>query len=296
MNSNQSELPGEILETLKRLGASLTNHSNWLKVLHRSLICGEQAPADDLKNDAHQRCAFGRWYYTEPDPKLRSLPQYEQVGELHQKVHDEARNLLNLKQAGQEITTDNYEAFMAVAHEFRTAVQNLQFDMFSKVCAVDHLTGVWNRYALSHKLSQEFERVRRSSLPCTIAILDLDHFKRVNDSHGHLAGDHVLKSVVDYFISQLREYDSIFRYGGEEFVLMFPDTSMNDTETLLQRIRSGLKSSPVVLENGEQVIVTVSIGLAVMDGSSSEREILEAADCALLGAKLSGRDCIQLCE
>ena len=165
MSSHQSELPGGVLEFLKRLGTNLTYHANWLKVLHRSLICGEQAPADDLKKDAHHLCAFGRWYYSEPDPKLRSLPQYERVGELHQRVHDEAVNLLNLKQDGQEIATGNYEIFMTVAHEFRTAVQSLQFDMFSQVCAVDHLTGVWNRYALSHKLSQEFERVQRTSLP-----------------------------------------------------------------------------------------------------------------------------------
>ena len=296
MSSHHSELPGGVLESLKRLGTSLTYHANWLKGLHRSLICGEQAPADDLKKDAHHLCAFGRWYYSEPDLKLRSLPQYEQVGELHQRVHDEARNLLNLKQDGQEIATGNYEVFMTVAHEFRTAVQSLQFDMFSQVCAVDHLTGVWNRYALSHKLSQEFERVQRTSLPCAIAILDFDHFKRINDSHGHLVGDQVLKSVVEYFLSQLRQYDNIFRYGGEEFVLMFPDTSLKDAETLLQRISMGLKSSPVVLENGDQVNVTVSIGLAVMDGASSERETLEAADCALISAKLSGRDCIHLCE
>jgi len=295
MSNHQSELPGEILDTLKRLGTSLTNHAHWLKILHRSLICGEQAPANDLKKDAHHHCAFGRWYYSEPDSNLRSLPQYEQVGELHQQVHDEARNLLNLRQAGQEITTGDYEAFMAVAHEFRSAVQNLQFDMFSQVCAVDHLTGVWNRYALSHKLSQEFQRVQRTSLPCSIAMLDFDHFKRINDSHGHLVGDQVLKSVVEYFLSQLRQYDNIFRYGGEEFVLMFPATDLKDAESLLQRISDGLKSNPVNLENGKQITVTVSIGLAVMDGSSSERETLEAADCALLSAKLSGRDCIQLC-
>ena len=108
-------------------------------------------------------------------------------------------------------------------------------------------------------------------------------------------GDQVLKSVVEYFLSQLRQYDNIFRYGGEEFVLMFPATDLKDAESLLQRISDGLKSNPVNLENGKQITVTVSIGLAVMDGSSSERETLEAADCALLSAKLSGRDCIQLC-
>ena len=185
---------------------------------------------------------------------------------------------------------------MVVAHEFRTAVQNLQFEMFSQVCAVDHLTGVWNRYALSHKLSQEFQRVQRTDMPCTIAILDFDHFKHINDNHGHLAGDHVLKSVIEYFLGELRQYDNIFRYGGEEFLLMFPDTGPVDAESLLQRISAGLKSHPIVLENGTQISVTVSIGLAVMDGSSSERDVLEAADCALISAKLNGRDCIQVCD
>jgi len=296
MMGRQADLPGETLQTLKRLGTSLTYHANWLKTLHRTLICGGDAPADDLSKDAHHYCAFGRWYYNEPDQQLRSLSQYELVGELHRRVHDEARHLLNVNQAAREISTGDYESFMVVAHEFRTAVQTLQFEMFCQVCAVDHLTGVWNRYALSHKLSQEFQRVQRSDLPCSIAILDFDHFKRINDTHGHLAGDEVLKSVVEYFLSQLRQYDNIFRYGGEEFLLMFPDTGLQDAESLLQRIRAGLKSEPVALKNGEKVTVTVSIGLATMDGSSSEREVLEAADCALISAKLNGRDCIQVCD
>lgn len=295
MQNAQSDQPRDILQTLKRLGTSLIYHSNWLKALHQSLICNEPAPPHDLRPDAHHRCQFGRWYQSETDDRLRSQPQFAQVGELHQRVHDEARRLLVHHQKRQPITADSYEAFMDVAHEFRTAVQNLQFDIISEVCAIDHLTGVWNRYALSHKLSQEFERVRRTHRPCSIAILDFDHFKQINDTHGHVAGDQVLKNVIDYFISQLREYDQIFRYGGEEFLLMFPDTDSLNAEALLQRICAGLKSRPVIVSSGCEVSVTVSIGIAVMDGQTSEQQVIEAADCALLSAKLLGRDCIQVC-
>jgi diguanylate cyclase (GGDEF)-like protein len=127
-------------------------------------------------------------------------------------------------------------------------------------------------------------------------MLDFDHFKQINDTHGHLIGDQVLKSVIDYFLGELRQYDNVFRYGGEEFLLMFPDTGLQDAEALLQRISAGLKTKPVLLDGGVQLSVTVSIGLAVMDGKTSERRVIEAADCALISAKLSGRDCIQVCE
>jgi len=283
-------LPGEILGVLKELGMGLVNHGNWLKVLHRSLICGEPPEASDLADDAHHRCLFGQWYYGGVDDRLQQLPIFSEVGELHRKVHERARGLLLQKQSGSDIGAQEYDAFVDMAHEFRVAVQNLQFSMISRVCAVDHLTGVWNRYAMAHKLAQEYERVRRTGRPCAVALMDFDHFKSINDNHGHVVGDRVLRETMQYLVGQMRKYDAIFRYGGEEFLFLFPDTPLDQAEKLLDRLREDVKNIPVKGADGREITITVSIGLSRMDAASGEQGVIELADSALCNAKLGGRD------
>ena len=289
-NEEDPVLPGDILKILRDLGVGLVNHSNWLKRLHREIICNGEIPVDDLAENAHQRCEFGKWYYKTVDSRLRGLPLFEEVGVLHQRVHQAARHLLKLRTSGTEITAPDYDKFMDVAHEFRVGVQNLQFSMFSQVCAIDHLTGVWNRYALVFKLAQEQERVRRSGRPCAVAIIDFDHFKKINDRHGHLAGDQVLQEAIHFCNGKMRKYDLVFRFGGEEFLFAFPDTDLEMAQDLLERLREGLKALPIRVSSGEVLNVTVSIGLAMMHEESGERDVIALADNALMNAKLGGRD------
>lgn len=293
-STDEPNLPGEILKILQELGVSLTHHSGWLKRFHRTLVCGAEPSVDDLAPDAHCRCMFGQWYYGDIDQRLKDLPLYLEVGDLHQKVHGRARELLNFNGSGRAITTEEYDRFMDIAHEFRVAVQNLQFKMVSEVCAVDHLTGVWNRYALSYKLAQEHARVHRNRSCCAVAIIDFDRFKTINDRYGHLAGDKVLKTAMAYFSRKMRAYDSIYRYGGEEFLFVFPDTEVDEARQILDRLRHELKDVPIFLDSGEEIHVSVSIGLAVMDGQAGIRDVIEMADNALLHAKMNGRDSLHV--
>ena len=139
---------------------------------------------------------------------------------------------------------------MEATQTFRIAMQNLQFSLFSQVCAVDHLTGIWNRYAMTYKLAQEQERVRRTGKPCAIAIIDFDFFKAINDDHGHLAGDHVLKVAMEFFSSRMRKYDQVFRFGGEEFLFAFPETILEQAQELLERLREDIKALVIELPSG----------------------------------------------
>ena len=287
-------LPGDILNILRELGTSLTNHSIWLKRLHRSIICRSEMPVDDLAENAHRRCEFGTWYYGDIDTRLKALPLFAEVGDLHRRVHEQARHLLRLGQSDQEITPGDYDSFTDVAQQFRVAVQNLQFSMFSQVCAVDQLTGVWNRYAMCYKLSQERERVRRSGKPCSIALIDFDYFKSINDRYGHLAGDEVLKTVMAFLISKMRKYDLVFRFGGEEFLFAFPETGLDHSEELVDRLRQEISDLGVEIAPGEVLRVTVSAGLALLDHESDVNEVIHLADSALMNAKLAGRDCVHV--
>jgi diguanylate cyclase (GGDEF)-like protein len=129
-----------------------------------------------------------------------------------------------------------------------------------------------------------------------VALLDLDRFKLINDTHGHLAGDEVLRKIADTMTDVLREYDVAGRFGGEEFVMLFPQTRAPDALRIAERVRAHIARLPVCTSGGERIPVTVSIGVAALDAGSSRAlpELLAAADAALYRAKASGRDQVQM--
>lgn len=147
----------------------------------------------------------------------------------------------------------------------------------------DQLTGLPNRRALEEQLPQAMARARRRSSPLSLAILDIDHFKDYNDSHGHLAGDEVLRACARAWDSALRSEDTIARFGGEEFLVMLPDTAPEEAVEIVERLRQ-------VTPMGQ----TCSAGLACWDYAESIDELLGRADKALYLAKASGRN--QLAE
>lgn len=153
----------------------------------------------------------------------------------------------------------------------------------------DVLTGVLNRGALLEMLHRELERGARSRTVTAVLMLDLDHFKQVNDTYGHLAGDAVLREVARRMLDNVRAYDFVGRYGGEEFLIVLAGCDRTQLEQSAERIRIAVAGQPVSAE-GSLVQVTVSIGASVADGGESDREILTAADTALYQAKVKGRN------
>lgn len=243
-------------------------------------------------SDAHCRCPFGQWYYGQPHPELLGDGCFEKIGSLHQAVHESARTLLVKSQDGEAILSDEYNQFMDTALQFKFEVGRLQSNIMSQVCVVDYLTGVWNRSSMLRKLEEEHERMMRTNQPCCVCMLDLDHFKHVNDTYGHPVGDLVLQAATQLFDSKLRKYDSIFRYGGEEFLVCLPSTTMEDAQALIERLSCDLTSLPVETMS-KAIHVSASFGLAMMNPDEHIGSTIEQADHALLCAKAGGRN--QVC-
>jgi two-component system, cell cycle response regulator len=154
----------------------------------------------------------------------------------------------------------------------------------------DALTGSWNRGEILEMLRRELERGARSKTTTGILMLDIDHFKAINDTYGHLTGDAVLREVTQRISRAVRSYDSVGRYGGEEFVIVLPGCSREQVDQGAERVRAAVDNGPVPV-NESQIAVTVSIGAAVTThGAISEKEILAAADVALYRAKEIGRN------
>ena len=153
----------------------------------------------------------------------------------------------------------------------------------------DALTGIWNRRAVLNLLDQEIQRSKRARKSIGLLMLDLDHFKKINDTHGHPIGDEVLREVTNRISGILRGYDLIGRYGGEEFLVVITDCQRTRIAETADRIRLAICSSPV-LTGGSTIPVSVSIGATVIAAGGSSQESLIAADQALYQAKKSGRN------
>ena len=157
---------------------------------------------------------------------------------------------------------------------------------------IDPLTGLPNRAAWSERLEHEELRVQQQGGDLLLAMLDLDHFKSINDSYGHQAGDKVLKIIAGELRKRLRPNDFIARFGGEEFVLLMPGTSLKDGIGLMERLRAAIEACPFHFK-GQRVTITVSSGVAAFRSAEQSAVVLKRADQALYRAKSAGRNQVQ---
>jgi len=159
----------------------------------------------------------------------------------------------------------------------------------------DLLTQLPNREAWQERLSFEFNRWKRYQYPLAVGVLDIDLFKRVNDSYGHKAGDRVLQLVAKEVMDRLRNTDFVARFGGEEFVLLFPETLAADAQIVMDKLRSHISALPFHF-GGEPVTITFSAGLAAFAPGDTEESVFERADRALYVAKDAGRNCVKVSQ
>jgi diguanylate cyclase (GGDEF)-like protein len=156
----------------------------------------------------------------------------------------------------------------------------------------DALTGLYNRGAILAILDREVARGQREDRPVGVLLADLDHFKQVNDTLGHLAGDEVLRQTARRMGASLRPYDGLGRYGGEEFLAVLPGCGAEDATALAERLRACVAAEPIVVGNTE-LHVTMSVGVAAWNSQEEgdAMAVLQTADTALYMAKEAGRDC-----
>jgi len=154
----------------------------------------------------------------------------------------------------------------------------------------DTLTGLYNRAALDHLLPRELAALRRGQQPLALLVVDIDHFKRINDTLGHSAGDQVLKAAADCLQEATRESDMLFRYGGEEFVMLMSTESPEDALLAGERIRRVLRNCEALQSAAPGFTLTASIGVAMARPTDSAFSLFDRADQAMYTAKQAGRD------
>jgi diguanylate cyclase (GGDEF)-like protein len=191
----------------------------------------------------------------------------------------------------QTLTADRQQLARTVAEQISLALSNLQLqETLRRQSVRDPLTGLFNRRYLEESLDREISRSRRNGQPLALIMLDIDHFKRVNDTHGHDGGDEVLRLVAALMVQSLRKADVACRYGGEEFTLILPEASLPDALLKAEQLREATQQLQIVYQH-QPIPVTLSLGVAGLhDQVADGNQLLGAADAALYRAKQEGRN------
>lgn len=195
---------------------------------------------------------------------------------------------------GRSYNSEESDLLNLVAHHLAIVFENAR--LFESA-TYEGLTGLLRREAVLDQLDRELDRALRYDRPLTVAMADLDHFKEVNDRYGHLAGDLLLKRVARVLGSSVRSTDWIGRYGGEEFLLLLPETDLCGASAVAEKIRALVERTSVQMEDGTPAQVTISIGIATLgeaaaqcQGKVTARDLIAAADQSLYAAKRAGRN------
>ncbi len=166
-----------------------------------------------------------------------------------------------------------------------------------QLATTDSLTGLYVRRYFEIRLQEEITRLKRHGEPVSLLMVDIDHFKSVNDTHGHKIGDAVLCSLARTLDNLTRETDYSSRYGGEEFVIILPETPLVEAEEFAKRLRIEIAKTFIKTEGGKELNITVSIGVSgYPDHGESLEDLLHSADAAMYAAKKSGRNCIKVAK
>ncbi len=201
---------------------------------------------------------------------------------------------------GDEFDDDDLVTLRTFAGHAAVAVENVRVhEEAQRLSLTDPLTGLWNYRYLRESIRREVERASRFGRMLSVLALDLDRFKTVNDTWGHAAGDAVLVEFARRVRGEIREVDLAFRQGGEEFVLLLPETDARGATIVAERLGAAIRDTPVPVDapGGAAIRMTVSVGIAVYpDHATTGRQVLDAADDALYAAKRAGRDTWQLAE
>lgn len=196
---------------------------------------------------------------------------------------------------GDAFDDDDVRLLKIIAQQVGIAMENAElYQKMQELASRDGLTGVYNRQYFQSRLELEVKTAQKENYPLSLAIFDIDHFKRFNDTFGHLFGDKVLKDIIDSVASSLRKNDIIARFGGEEFIILFPHTSLNEAYEKVESLRKMI-SGHIVKDNLVSASVTASFGVSCFSECALlESELVRTADDALYEAKESGRNCIKV--
>ncbi|MCZ6689321.1 MAG: diguanylate cyclase [Planctomycetota bacterium] len=246
------------------------------------------------KNTRHAKAINEGMEITQGGTTILPLKSREEAIGLMEILFDENERILF--DESESVKQGQRDIIRTVAHIIGLMIENLRlYDKVKQQSILDGLTSTYNRRYFDQNLTDEFQRAMRYRRDLSVVIIDLDNFKIINDSHGHLQGDVVLKEVAEIFRKSSRDVDTICRYGGDEFVLLLPETNKSRAQAKAENLRRLIESHPFTRLSGgdEHLFISISIGVSSLTpGTPDQIELFRAADEALYDAKRLGRNLV----
>lgn len=269
---------------------------DWQSVIHRALICGPEQVEVFQKWCDNQQCSITHLTQWLADNHA-ALPQHrlslQKIQALHQQVTDAACVLLQQRLEQPQVDCAAYTDFEQRVGQLDQAIWRLQSELHFLLFSRDSLTGLPTRRELNSLLPTAIQAAREEGQSVYLCILDIDHFKPINDAYGHHIGDQALRMVSDRIQRVLRRDDTLFRYGGEEFVLLLSHIDCAQTaQSIAERARVAVCQQPLSIQE-HNIEISASFGLACVEHVQQLDAALSAADIALYRAKNQGRN--QVC-
>jgi diguanylate cyclase (GGDEF)-like protein len=230
------------------------------------------------------------WHHEAIQSVPGGQPALENVRSLHDQLHTLARLVLMRETESGAIDPADYDNVIAKYQEFMQSLRRLERAFAAAAAGLDTLTGLRSRSGLIEELAREYNRFSRTGRTFSIAMMDVDHFKKINDEHGHDAGDRVLMTVANHIIRLMRPFDDAYRVGGEEFLICLKETDGGGARAALERLRTALEKLPIALPSDHRIHVTASFGFVISEKGIDVEAMIKKADKALYRAKNEGRN------
>lgn len=290
-------LSGETRHFIIELDAAVEAHLDWTRRVMRCAVL-HASPGDDvLSSQAHQLCRFGRWIGSQrPHFEKLSVLKTRQLDAVHQTMHDAIRAMCANIMDGRPGDLADLEVFEQSQSELIGLMAWFKTQFLAEAMCNDPLTGLPLRYGIEDDFLQAQKVVRREQMQLYVAMIDVDHFKDINDQYGHAIGDKALQHLSRSLSSALRPNEPLYRFGGEEFLLMMQCPSPEAATVAAKRIVEQVRNSPMPLDYfAEPVRMTITLGLTQVQNGEFLDDVVARADRALYVGKHSGRDrCVML--
>lgn len=286
-----SELSLETDQFISELDAAVESHMHWARRILRCVALRTSPGADVVDPMAHTLCHFGGWF------KANRLHFETLDGEatlriegVHRATHDAIRSICAEVLAARPWQTSDLEAFEQAESELLGLLARFKTLFLSNAVRHDPLTGLPLRYGMESDFALCQKNARRNRNRVYIMMIDVDHFKDINDCYGHPVGDVALRHLVDTLRGTLRASEPLYRFGGEEFLLLMQCKTAYAAEHTALRILTTVRSTPVQVPDAKPLALTVTLGLAEVGDEEELASAIKRADAALYAGKQSGRD------
>ena len=292
-------LSGETRHFIIELDAAVEAHLDWTRRVMRCAVLQASPGEDVLASQAHQLCRFGHWVALQrPQFEKLSVLKTRQLEAVHQAMHDAIRAMCVNILAGKPGELADLEVFEQSQSELIGLMAWFKTQFLAEAMCDDPLTGLPLRYGIEDEFLQAQKLVRRERTQLYVAMIDVDHFKDINDQYGHAIGDKALKHLARSLSSALRPNEPLFRFGGEEFLLMMQCPSPEAAAIAAKRIVDQVRDSPMPLDHfADPIRMTITLGMTQVQNGEFLDEVVNRADQALYAGKKGGRDrCVTLDE